>query len=140
LTDLLLLQYLHEQHIHSSIESRTQWGIKQLVDNYLQQNRSAGIRNAAVLLLAHSMQVRALIGSANYWDVGIKGQVNGTQAKRLPGFDVKAFIVSTGLVVCRDKTRFDLRQYAVVFLCLCIRMVLFCSHYFALCLFDNEPS
>jgi hypothetical protein len=112
-----------------------------LVDNYLQQNRSAGICNAAVLLLdAHGMQVSALIGSANYWDVGTKGQVNGTQAKRSPGFDVKAFIVSTGLVVCRDKTRFDLRQYAVVLLCLYIRMVLFCSHYSALYLFDNEPS
>ena len=32
---------------------------------------------------------------------------------------------------------FDLCQYAVVFLRLCIRMVLFCSHYFALYLFNN---
>ncbi|NOS73740.1 MAG: penicillin-binding protein 1C [Methyloglobulus sp.] len=98
LTDLLLRQYPHEQHIHSSIDSKTQLSIKQSVDNYLQQNRSLGIRNAAVLLLdTRTMQVRALIGSANYWDVGIKGQVNGTQAKRSPGSTLKPFIYALAL-------------------------------------------
>lgn len=98
LTDLLLRQYPHEQHIHSSIDSKTQLSIKQSVDNYLQQNRSMGIRNAAVLLLdTQSMQVRALIGSANYWDVGIKGQVDGTLAKRSPGSTLKPFIYALAL-------------------------------------------
>ena len=98
LTDLLLRQYPHEQHIHSSIDSKTQLNIKQSVDNYLQQNRSAGIRNAvAVLLDTKTMQVRALIGSANYWDVGIKGQINGTQAKRSPGSTLKPFIYALAL-------------------------------------------
>ncbi|MEQ1486164.1 penicillin-binding protein 1C [Methyloglobulus sp.] len=98
LTDLLLRQYPHVQHIHSSIDSKTQLSIKQSVDNYLQQNRSAGIRNSAVLLLdAHTMQVRALIGSANYWNIGIKGQVNGTLAKRSPGSTLKPFIYALAL-------------------------------------------
>jgi penicillin-binding protein 1C len=98
LTDLLLRQYPHEQHIYSSIDNKTQVSIKQTVDNYLQQNQSAGIRNAAVLLLdTQTMQVRALIGSANYWDVVIKGQVNGTQAKRSPGSTLKPFIYALAL-------------------------------------------
>jgi penicillin-binding protein 1C len=98
LTDLLLRQYPHEQHIHSSIDNKTQLSIKQSVDNYQQQNRSAGIRNIAVLLLdSQTMQVRALIGSANFWDVGIKGQVNGTQAKRSPGSTLKPFIYALAL-------------------------------------------
>lgn len=98
LTDLLLCQYPHEQHIYSSIDSKTQLSIKQSVDNYLQQNRSMGIHNAAVLLLdTQSMQVRALIGSANYWDVGIQGQVNGTLAKRSPGSTLKPFIYALAL-------------------------------------------
>ncbi|NOU21068.1 MAG: penicillin-binding protein 1C, partial [Methyloglobulus sp.] len=98
LTGLLLRQYPHEQHIHSSIDSKTQLSIKQSVDNYLQQNRSMGIHNAAVLLLdTHTMQVRALIGSANYWDLGIKGQVDGTLAKRSPGSTLKPFIYALAL-------------------------------------------
>lgn len=98
LTDLLLRQYPDEQHIHSSIDIRTQLSIKQSVDNFLQQNRSAGIRNAAVLLLdTQNMQVRALIGSGNYWDLGINGQVNGTQAKRSPGSTLKPFIYALAL-------------------------------------------
>jgi penicillin-binding protein 1C len=98
LTDLLLRQYPHVQHIHSSIDSKTQLSIKQSVDNYLQQNRTLGIRNAAVLLLdTQSMQVRALIGSANYWNIGIKGQVNGTLAKRSPGSTLKPFIYALAL-------------------------------------------
>lgn len=98
LSDLLLRQYPNEQHIHSSVDSKTQLSIKQSVDNYLQQNRSAGIRNAAVLLLdTQSMQVRALIGSGSYWDAGIKGQVNGTLAKRSPGSTLKPFIYALAL-------------------------------------------
>ncbi len=98
LTDLLLRQYPNEQHIHSSIDKKTQWSIKRSVDNYLQQNRSAGLRNASVLLLdTQTMQVRALLGSANYWDTGIKGQVNGTQAKRSPGSTLKPFIYALAL-------------------------------------------
>jgi Penicillin binding protein transpeptidase domain len=46
---------------------------------------------------AKTMQVRALIGSADYWDVGIKGQVNGTQAKRSPGSTLKPFIHALAL-------------------------------------------
>lgn len=98
LTDMLLRQYWREQHIHSSIDRRTLISIKQSVDSYLQQNRTAGIRNAVVLLLdTRDMQVRALLGSSNYWDVGIKGQVNGTQAKRSPGSTLKPFIYALAL-------------------------------------------
>lgn len=98
LCNLLLRQYPGGQQLHSSIDNKTQHSIKQTVDNYLQQNGHLGIRNAAVLLLdTQTMQVRALIGSANYWDVGIRGQVNGTLAKRSPGSTLKPFIYALAL-------------------------------------------
>jgi penicillin-binding protein 1C len=98
LTDLLLRQNPHEQHVHSSIDRQTQVSIKQTVDYYLQQNRSMGIHNASVLLLdTQTMQVRAMIGSADYWDVGIKGQINGALAKRSPGSTLKPFIYALAL-------------------------------------------
>jgi hypothetical protein len=102
-------------------------------------------------------------------------------------FSLSSLVGSTGLVICSDKTWFDIlsacadirhyhpptrstnylryyrrytfsgffgqkysytgspscdfdpRQCAIIFLCLCIRLVLFCGYYLALCLFDNCP-
>jgi penicillin-binding protein 1C len=83
LTDLLLRQSPQQAIIDSSLDLSAQLNIKQTVDHYLQQNSTAGIHNAAVLLLdTRDMQVRAVLGSGNYRDSGIKGQVNATLAKR----------------------------------------------------------
>jgi penicillin-binding protein 1C len=97
-TDLLLRQTPQHPFIVSSLDLAAQLNIKQTVDHYLQQNSTAGIHNAAVLLLdTRDMQVRALLGSSHYWDKGIKGQVNGTQAKRSPGSTLKPFIYALAL-------------------------------------------
>ena len=98
LTDSLLRKSAGEQHIRTGIDLNTQLGIKRMVDTYLRQNSGNGIRNAAVLLAdSRSMQVRAMNGSGDYWDRGIQGQVNGTQAKRSPGSTLKPFIYALGL-------------------------------------------
>jgi penicillin-binding protein 1C len=98
LTDALLRQYPNAQKISSSIDYKTQISLKRSVDDYLQHNRLAGIRNTAVLLLdTQTMQIRGLLGSANYWDVTLQGQVNGTQAKRSPGSTLKPFIYALAL-------------------------------------------
>ncbi len=98
LTNWLLQHYPNERSIQSSIDLRVQKNTKQLVDNYIVQNRSAGIRNAAVLLLdTNTMQVNALVGSANFWDKRISGQVNGVFAKRSPGSTLKPFVYALAL-------------------------------------------
>jgi penicillin-binding protein 1C len=98
LTNWLLQHYPDERNIHSSIDLRVQKNTKQLIDNYIEQNRSAGIRNAAVLLLnANTMQVNALVGSANFLDKHISGQVNGVFAKRSPGSTLKPFAYALAL-------------------------------------------
>jgi len=98
LTDRLLRQYPDERSIKSSIHLPVQKNIKQLVDSFIVQNRSAGIRNAAVLLLdTDTMQVNALVGSANFWDRHISGQVNGVLAKRSPGSTLKPFVYALAL-------------------------------------------
>lgn len=98
LTNWLLHHYLEQRNIKSSIDLRVQKNTKQLVDNYIVQNRSAGIRNAAVLLLdTNTMQVNALVGSADFWDKRILGQVNGVFAKRSPGSTLKPFVYALAL-------------------------------------------
>lgn len=98
LTQYLLQHYPSETQMKSSIDLPVQNSIKRSVDEYLRQHHAAGVRNAAVLLVdTQTMQVNALLGSANFWDATINGQVNGTQAKRSPGSTLKPFIYALAL-------------------------------------------
>src|SRR6185369_7579816 len=57
-----------------------------------------GIRNATVLLVdARDMSVKAWVGSADYWNEAIDGQVNGVLAKRSPGSTLKPFVYALAL-------------------------------------------
>jgi len=55
--------------------------------------RDLGVVNAAALLVdVRSLTVKALVGSADYFDAAIAGQVNGATARRSPGSALKPFI------------------------------------------------
>src|SRR6185369_12786817 len=57
-----------------------------------------GIRNATVLLVdARDMSVKAWVGSADYWNEAIDGQVNGVLAERSPGSALKPFVYALAL-------------------------------------------
>ena len=64
---------------------------------FVQQRHNQGINNAAALIVdTRDMGVKALIGSADYFNPAIFGQVNGTDAKRSPGSALKPFIYGLG--------------------------------------------
>jgi penicillin-binding protein 1C len=50
-----------------------------------------------MLVDVRDMSVRALAGSADFFDDGILGQVNGTRARRSPGSALKPFVYALGL-------------------------------------------
>ncbi len=84
--------------IHSTLDLRMQHTLERVMANYLGAHAATGIRNASALLLdASTMEVRAVVGSANYADASIDGQVNGTLAKRSPGSTLKPFIYALAL-------------------------------------------
>src|SRR5207249_1599221 len=57
-----------------------------------------GVHNAAAMLVdSRTMAVQALVGSANFFNKDIAGQVNGTAAKRSPGSTLKPFIYALAL-------------------------------------------
>lgn len=68
------------------------------VKSYIESNRRKGIANAVVLLADHrTMEVKAMVGSADFFDPRIQGQVNGARAKRSPGSALKPFIYGLGI-------------------------------------------
>jgi penicillin-binding protein 1C len=79
--------------LDTSLNLETQKIIESQVSSYIAQNRRFGIRNASVMLFnAWNGEVEAVIGSANYFDASISGQINGTLAKRSPGSTLKPFV------------------------------------------------
>jgi len=98
LTDLLLQRCAGAETIHSSLHLNVQKSLERSLRNYLAVNHGKGIQNAAALLIdTDTMQVRALVGSADYRNAAIDGQVNGALAKRSPGSTLKPFVYALAL-------------------------------------------
>ncbi len=82
----------------TTLDIRLQKMIERVVNNYLQRKQKLGVNNAAVLLVdTRTMAVKSLLGSADFFNVGIQGQVDGTRAKRSPGSTLKPFIYALAL-------------------------------------------
>ena len=72
--------------------------VERQVRAYVARGQAQGIDNAAVLLVDYrDMGVKAMVGSADFGDAAIDGQVNGTAAKRSPGSALKPFIYGLAL-------------------------------------------
>ena len=84
--------------IHSTLDLRLQQTLERQLQNYVARERRVGIVNASAMLLdTRDMGVRAVVGSANFFDDAIDGQVNGTLARRSPGSTLKPFIYGLAL-------------------------------------------
>ncbi|MDR1461297.1 MAG: penicillin-binding protein 1C [Campylobacteraceae bacterium] len=79
--------------INTTIDIKFQKLIETQVRSFIKQNSKKGINNAAVLLVdLKDMSVAAHVGSADYFDNDIQGQINGIAIKRSPGSALKPFI------------------------------------------------
>ena len=85
-------------NLRTTLDASLQRLLEERVANHLQRERDRGLRNAVAMLVdTRDMSVRALVGSADYFDASIDGQVNGTSAKRSPGSTLKPFIYALAL-------------------------------------------
>ncbi len=97
-------EYLEKTDASRGVETRTtisprmQELCEETLERYIVQNRGFGVKNGAALLVDfETMGVLASVGSANYYDADIDGQVNGATAKRSPGSTLKPFIYALAL-------------------------------------------
>ncbi|MCG8710637.1 penicillin-binding protein 1C [Brenneria sp. 4F2] len=87
-----------DTRIDTTLDAGLQRLVERQVNAFITRNHGLGIHNAAVLLVdSRDMGVRALMGSADYYNRAISGQVNGTNAKRSPGSSLKPFIYALGM-------------------------------------------
>ncbi len=82
-----------EHEINTSLQLTRQLTLEKVLQKYVETNKHKGIYNAALALLNYqTMEVEAMVGSADFHDPAIAGQVNGTTAKRSPGSTLKPFV------------------------------------------------
>jgi penicillin-binding protein 1C len=97
-TDALLRQA--DGDVHTTLDLGRQRTLERMVHNYVAGQSALGIRNAGALLLevaGSRALVRAYVGSADYRDAEIDGQVNAVTAKRSPGSALKPFVYALAL-------------------------------------------
>jgi penicillin-binding protein 1C len=86
-----------QAHVASTIDLGLQHILERQITRYIARNNSTGIANASAILVdTRDMGIKALVGSADYFDRTLSGQVNGTMARRSPGSALKPFIYALG--------------------------------------------
>lgn len=84
--------------LKTSLDLDMQHKCEEIFNIYINQNKHFGVKNGALLLIDwKSMEVIANIGSADYYNDDIEGQVNITTSKRSPGSTLKPFIYALAL-------------------------------------------
>lgn len=78
---------------HTSLDLKLQHLLERNIRQFVERNHKRGIYNATALLVDYrDMTIKAMVGSADYFNDDIHGQVNGTLARRSPGSTLKPFI------------------------------------------------
>ena len=82
----------------TTLDAGLQRLVERQIERFLNQFGELGIRNTAALLVdSRDMTVKAWVGSADYRDESIHGQINGVLTKRSPGSTLKPFIYGLAL-------------------------------------------
>jgi penicillin-binding protein 1C len=93
-----LLRQSGERELVASVDLPTQKVLERVLGEYVKSRVDVGINNACALLVDTSnMQVKALVGSADYRNEAIAGQVNCALGRRSPGSTLKPFIYGLAL-------------------------------------------
>lgn len=88
----------HQGEITTTLDLNYQHQAEEILHKYVRENNSKGIYNAVALIInAETSEVLAYIGSDNFYDSHIQGQVDGVTALRSAGSALKPFIYALAL-------------------------------------------
>lgn len=99
-------QYPDSFDVQLTVDYDMQLKTAELTQNYMEQQHKYGIYNASVLVLDNkTMELKAYIGSSDFFDNEHHGQVDGNQSIRSPGSALKPFVyalaIDQGLITPR---------------------------------------
>lgn len=87
-----------ERTMRTTLDADLQRVVERQISSYVGSNAHLGIANAASLLVdTRTMEVLAQVGSADFRNKTIHGQVDGTRSRRSPGSALKPFVYALAL-------------------------------------------
>lgn len=88
----------HQTHFATTLDLKMQMLAENTLHEYLTPLQEKGINNGAVVIMdAANHQVRAMVGSNDFFDDDQEGQVNGAVSPRSPGSALKPFVYGLAL-------------------------------------------
>lgn len=92
----MLSQYTNTV-IHSTLDRHLQRILERRLQQYIASKKLKGITNAAALLIdSRTQAIKSWVGSADFFNAEINGQVDGITAQRSPGSTLKPFLYGLG--------------------------------------------
>lgn len=86
------------QTIITTLDLRLQKIIESVTKHYVTRKENLSVTNAAVIVVdSRNMGVKAQLGSVDFYNKDISGQVNGTDIRRSPGSTLKPFIYALAI-------------------------------------------
>jgi penicillin-binding protein 1C len=96
--DMIVYNLEKEGDVRTKLDSKTYTLADKLLKRHIQGEKHLGIGNGAVVVLDNqSGEILAMVGSEDYNNTEIQGQVNGTLALRSPGSTLKPFVYALAL-------------------------------------------
>ncbi len=93
-----LLAAYDGQVLETTLSLPLQTVLERQIRRFVRERYGGGVRNAAAILVdTRTDEVKALVGSADYFSRAISGQVNGVRAQRSPGSTLKPFLYGLAL-------------------------------------------
>lgn len=84
--------------IATTLDLEKQQLLERRIADYIRANRNRGFQNAAAMLVdVRNMDVLAQVGSADFFNAKIEGQVDGTRSPRSPGSTLKPFVYALAM-------------------------------------------
>ncbi|KTD20061.1 penicillin binding protein 1C, peptidoglycan biosynthesis [Legionella lansingensis] len=84
---------LKTQSVVTTLDVRFQHILSRITRHYINRKKYLGVYNASVLLVdTRDMGVKGMVGSIDFFNKEINGQINGTNTKRSPGSTLKPFV------------------------------------------------
>jgi penicillin-binding protein 1C len=84
--------------VRTTIDFPLQYQVQWLMRGHLKKLTKKNVHNAAVIVIENRTgEIRALVGSADFFDIIHNGQVNGVTSLRQPGSAIKPFMYALAL-------------------------------------------
>jgi len=93
-----ILRRTNKNDIYSSLVLNLQNILSKTVFNFIEKHKKQGLQNASLVLLNYkTMKIEAMIGSKDFFNDEIFGQVNGVISQRSPGSTLKPLIYAMAM-------------------------------------------